>query len=234
MVSRPLSSLYKVIIGFWFIFMANSAVFATSGSTAATGAEKSTKPFQILALGDSLTAGYGLEPGDGFVDQMQAYLDGQSLNQPVKITNAGVSGDTTSGGQARLAWTLAGFGPKGPDLVTVALGGNDGLRGINPKVTRKNLTVIIKTLTDRKIPVFFIGMQAPPNLGGDYARDFNSIYPDLAKQYQVPLYPFFLDGVAAVKDLNQSDGIHPNKKGVSIIISKMGPVLKKLLDQLQK
>lgn len=224
------SSLYKLVIGFWFIFMSNSAVFAANGDKNGDKKDDSSAAlYKILALGDSLTAGYGLPSADGFVPQMENWLNSQGLKRKIEIVNAGVSGDTTSGAQARLAWALAPFGPKGPDLVIVALGGNDGLRGVDPAVSRSSLTAIMTELKQKNIKGFIIGMQAPPNLGPDYAKAFNSIYPDLSAQFKAPLYPFFLDGVAAIKELNQKDGIHPNKKGVAIVVGKIGPVLKKAI-----
>ncbi|WND03371.1 arylesterase [Temperatibacter marinus] len=216
-----LSSLYSRLIAVWFIFMANSAVFAVNSED---------RPFRVLALGDSLTAGYGLPAGDGFVDQMSQWINAQNLGYKITIMNAGVSGDTTTGGRSRLGWSLAGFGPEGPDLVIVALGGNDGLRGVNPKVTRRNIKAILEDLSGKGIDVFLVGMQAPPNLGPDYAQEFNAIYPELSEEYGASLYPFFLEGVAAVQSLNQPDGIHPNKEGVAIIIEKMGPYLKKVIE----
>lgn len=220
-----LSSLYRLLLPIWFIFMSNSAVHATDGAKK----DVELQPFKILALGDSLTAGYGLPRPDGFVPQLSAWLNAALPERPTEITNAGVSGDTTQGGRSRLGWALAPFGAKGPDLVIVALGGNDGLRGIDPSVTRANMTAIVESLKKRGLPIFLVGMQAPPNLGRAYGDAFNSIFPDLAKAHNLPFYPFFLDGVAAVKELNQQDGIHPNKEGVAVIVQKMGPMLKQVI-----
>lgn len=231
MLLTRFSSLYKAIFTVWFIFTTNNVVFAADKTSESN---QDSKIFKILALGDSLTAGYGLESGDGFVDQLTVYLNNQNLNQKIHIINAGVSGDTTAGGQARLGWSLAEFGPKGPDLVLVALGGNDGLRGINPEITQQNMRKIVTHLTSKKINLYLIGMQAPPNLGPDYGQQFNRIFTDLAKEFSIPLYPFFLDGVAADKDLNQKDGIHPNKQGVAVIVEKMGPSLLAVIKKLQK
>lgn len=227
MIYKRLSTLYKAVIAIWFIFMANS--FSLSASHAVVLEDKGPEPYRILALGDSLTAGYGLPTKDGFVPQLSSWINAQGLDQKIIITNAGVSGDTTQGGRSRLAWSLAPFGKKGPDLVIVALGGNDGLRGVNPAITRENMTAIVKELKKRGIKTMLLGMLAPPNLGDDYAREFNTIYTDLSKAYGLVLYPFFLDGVAAIKDLNQKDGIHPNKEGVTVIVNKVGPVLKKVI-----
>lgn len=175
---------------------------------------------EILAFGDSLTAGYGLKQGDGFVDQLEAWLNSRAEGGAVHITNAGVSGDTTSGGRARLDWTLSG---QEPDLVILALGGNDVLRGIDPAITRDNMQAMMATLKEKGVPVLVAGMLAPPNLGDEYRTAFDSIYKDLAAQYGAVLYPFFLEGVAAEPNLNQADGIHPNPEGVKIIVSAMGP-----------
>lgn len=229
MFLNKLSSLYRRLIAFWFIFMTSSAFLAVECSAFDDHKAEKVTPYKILALGDSLTAGYGLNRADGLVPQLSGWLNAQDLDQPIAITNAGVSGDTTQGGRSRVAWSLTPFGKAGPDLVMVALGGNDGLRGINPAVTRANLTAIVEELQKRDLKVLLVGMQAPPNLGREYGENFNSIYPDLAKKYSVPLYPFILDGVAAIEDLNQSDGIHPNEKGVKVIVKKLGPVIKKVM-----
>ncbi len=195
--------------------------FATGGVSSATD-EQGT--LDILAFGDSLTAGYGLGPGEGFVPQLNDWLNAHS-DIHIEVTNGGVSGDTSAGGRARLDWALAPFGAAGPDLVILELGANDGLRGINPSLTRENLTAIMDTLEDRDIPVLIAGMLAPPNLGPDYADGFNPIFRDLADMYRASFYPFFLDGVAADPALNQSDGIHPTAEGVSIIVEKLGPLV---------
>ena len=203
--------------------------YAIDGTTAGGNSGNETD-IQILAFGDSLTAGYGLGPGEGFTDQLQTWLrDREGLR--VHITNAGVSGDTTMGGRSRLDWALAPVKGGKPDLVLLALGGNDGLRGVAPDVTQNNMDAMVKTLTQRGIPVMVLGMLAPPNLGPEYAAEFDAIYPGLAATYQVPLYPFFLDGVAADPVLNQSDGIHPNADGVKIIVGKIGPFIANYLQQ---
>lgn len=178
----------------------------------------------ILALGDSLTAGYGLAQSEAFPVQLQAALRAAGLTDVVVI-NGGVSGDTSAGGRARLDWLLA----EPVDLVIVELGANDGLRGLDPSETRRNLDAILANLTGRSILVLLSGMLAPPNLGEDYGLAFNSIYPDLAQKYGVQLDPFFLDGVATVEALNQADGIHPNAQGVSIIVKRLVPPVVNLL-----
>ena len=184
----------------------------------------------ILALGDSLTAGYGLDKGLSFPDRLNARLKEMGLN--IKIINGGVSGDTSAGGLARLNWLL---GPVDmPDGVIVAIGANDGLRALEPGETRKNINAILKTLKQKKTPALLAGMQAPPNLGSDYVNEFNSIYPEMAAQYGAVFYPFFLDGVAAQPELNQDDGIHPNVTGVDKIVEQMLPSVLQLVEQIKK
>lgn len=182
--------------------------------------------FKILALGDSLTAGYGLDQNQGFVIQLQQSLNHNFPDQDIKVINGGVSGDTTTGGLARLNWALV----DNPDMVIVELGANDGLRALDPKLTEKNLDDILQNLKDRGVKVLLAGMLAPPNLGADYAQEFNSIYPRLAKKHDVALYPFFLEGVAGIPDLNQDDGIHPNADGVAIIVERLLPHIKKVMN----
>lgn len=224
--AQTISLLSGFITALAFVWV-TAAANATDTEPATTSVSSPT--IQVLAIGDSLTAGYGLGPGEGFVDQLNAWLDG-NLEADVKVVNAGVSGDTSSGGASRLAWTLAGIEGGKPDLVLLELGANDGLRGIDPTLTRENLDRMMETLSSAGIPVLIAGMMAPPNLGPDYAASFNTIYPELAAKYGAALYPFFLDGVAADPDLNQADGIHPTAEGVAIIVSKMGPVVMSLLD----
>nr|WP_250646683.1 arylesterase [Pseudemcibacter aquimaris] len=195
-------------------------IFTLFGSLyAATLPSHAQEIKKILAFGDSLTAGYGLGPGEGFTDQLQRTLIDLGTN--VEVANAGVSGDTSSGGLSRLEWVLAST--PDVDLVILALGANDALRGIQPEITRKNIDEMVSILKNKEIPVLIAGMIAPPNLGPVYGEKFNTIYPDTAKKYEVPLYPFFLDGVAGFIELNQNDRIHPNIKGVKIITTKMAP-----------
>ena len=177
----------------------------------------------IVMLGDSLTAGYGLAQQNSLPAKLQSHLRAQGLG--VRIINAGVSGDTTSGGLARLDWALA----DPPSHVIVALGANDGLRAIDPALTADNLDRIIADLKSRGIIVLLAGMRAPPNLGRDYATEFDQIYPRLAEKHSVALYPFLLDGVAATADLNQSDGMHPNAAGVDVIVERLSPYVIELL-----
>lgn len=189
-------------------------------------AQATTKPLKVVVLGDSLTAGYGIPAGDAFPAKLQKALKDSSID--TEMVNAGVSGDTASGGLERLDWSV----PPDADAVIVELGANDALRGTDPKVPRKALDEILKRLKQRNIPVLLAGMLAPPNYGKDYAAQFNAIYPDLAKQYDVPLYPFFLDGVAAVANLNQPDGIHPTAAGVDVIVARILPAVEALLRPL--
>lgn len=176
-------------------------------------------PLRLLVLGDSLSAGYGLEPEDSFPSRLEEALE--AAGQDVQVINAGVSGDTTAGGLSRLEWALADQ----PHIVLVELGGNDALRGLPPAETYANLESIIVRLKKNSVRVILAGMQAPRNLGQDYTAEFDAIYPRLAVKYDVPLYPFFLDGVALDPDLNQSDGIHPNSEGVKVIVRKILPLL---------
>src|SRR5207245_4798647 len=164
---------------------------------------KETKPIKMVVLGDSLSAGLGLSASSAFPARLQKSLETKGI--AIDMINAGVSGDTSSGGLDRLDWSV----PDGTEAVIVELGANDALRGLDPAVTRAALTDIVNRLKARKIAVMLCGMLAPPNYGQDYAAQFNTIYPDLSKKFDVPLYPFFLDGVAADRKLNQPDGIHP-------------------------
>lgn len=175
------------------------------------------EPLRILALGDSLTAGFGLGAGRGFAPQLQKALAASGFE--AEVIDAGVSGDTTAGGLARLDWALADM----PELVILELGANDMLRGIDPVETRANLDSMLAKLTAAKVPVLLTGMRAAPNLGSDYGGAFERIYADLAAKYAVPLYPFFLEGVAADPNLNQPDGLHPNEAGVAEIVRRILP-----------
>lgn len=177
----------------------------------------------ILGLGDSLMAGYGLAEEDAFPTRLEAAL--REAGHDVTIVNAGVSGDTTAGGASRLAWSLA----EQPDAAIVELGGNDGLRGIPTEDTRRNLDAILSTLAERDIPVLFAGMLAPPNMGREYGEDFRAVFQNLAAEYDVIFYPFFLDGVAGDLSLNQPDGIHPNRAGVDIIVERILPYVEELV-----
>ena len=177
------------------------------------------RPIKLVALGDSITAGLGLKPGDTYVDHLQTALRAKGLN--VEIANAGVSGDTSSDGLDRVDWSV----PDGTDGVILALGANDMLRGIDPAVTIKALNEIVDKLQDRKVDVLLVGMLAPGNLGEAYRVAFNRIFPDLAAKQGLDLYPFLLQGVARRADLNQDDGIHPNAKGAAVLAEAMLPAV---------
>jgi len=190
---------------------------ALGSIVAAAPGAAADKPVMIVALGDSLTAGLGLAAKDAFPARLQAALAAKGI--AATIADAGVSGDTTSGGLARLDWSV----PPGTEGVILELGANDALRGLDPKVPRASLDAILQRLTARGIPVLLCGMLSPPNLGADYARAFNAIYTDLAKTYGTLLYPFFLDGVAGNRRLVQADGLHPTAAGVDVIVAKILP-----------
>jgi acyl-CoA thioesterase-1 len=207
-------------------FAAGPVVFAVSLLFLAVCAALSparAATFTIVGFGDSLTAGFGLSPGQGFTDRLQAALKAKGLD--VAVANAGVSGDTSSGGLARLDWSV----PDGTRLVILELGANDMLRGVSPEITEKNLDAMLGKLKQRNIPVLLAGMRAAPNLGADYQKPFDAIYPRLAEKYGVPLYPFFLDGVAGHPDLQIEDGMHPNSKGVDVMVERMLPVVEKAI-----
>jgi len=185
-------------------------------------------PVKILALGTSITQGYGLPPGTDFTVQLQAALKREGID--AVVTNAGVSGDTSAGGLARLDWSLADH----PGAVIVELGGNDMLRGIPPAETEKNLRAILARLKSAHVPVLLTGMHAQRNLGADYVKQFDGIYPRLARETGVLFYPFILDGVALNPKLNQADGMHPNPAGVKIVVARILPLVKKLAKESEK
>lgn len=198
------------------------------GPVWAEAGETPKEPLEFVALGDSLTAGYQLPPGKGFAEQLGKELAEKGYN--VGVMNAGVSGDTSSGGLARLDWAV---GPE-TDAVILELGSNDALRGIDPGLTRQNLAAIIEELQSRGIAVLLAGMLAPPNMGADYERAFNPIYPGLAEEYGVLLYPFFLDGVAAEPALNLGDGMHPNEEGIEVMVERIFPTVEKLIARVRE
>ena len=181
------------------------------------------RPVNIVALGDSLTAGFGLGASDAFPAKLERALAAKGI--AVTVANAGVSGDTSSGGLARLDWSV----PPDTDAVILELGGNDALRGIDPTVTRQALDGILRALAQRNIPVLFCGMLSPRNLGVEYAHTFDAIFPDLAKTYGAVFYPFFLDGVAGDLKLNQRDGLHPTAAGVDVIVARILPKAEELV-----
>jgi acyl-CoA thioesterase-1 len=180
----------------------------------------------VLAFGDSLTAGYGLDRGLGFAPQLQASLRRHGI--AATVADAGVSGDTSQAGRARLGWTLDGL-PRRPDLVIVELGANDMLRGLDPKLTRDNLDAILAELGLRKIPVLLAGMRAAPNLDPAYIATFERNYPDLAAKHRATLYPFFLDGAAGQAGMVQEDAMHPTFSGVKVIVTRILPAVKRAL-----
>ncbi|MEP3045516.1 MAG: arylesterase [Roseibium sp.] len=182
---------------------------------------------RLVVLGDSLSAGYQLAPAEGFPEQLQRALNKRGYS--IEVVNAGVSGDTTSGGLSRLDWSVG----DNTDAVIVELGANDALRGISPEYTRKNMTDIVKRLRDKGTEVLVAGMLAPRNLGLAYADGFNPIYKDVAEEHDALLYPFFLDGVALNPDLNLVDGIHPNADGVAVIVENILPKVEELLARAQ-
>ena len=181
------------------------------------------RPVKIVALGDSLTAGFGLPSESAFPVKLQAALAAKGV--AATVVNAGVSGDTASAGLDRLAWSV----PEGTDAVILELGANDALRGLDPALTEKALTAILDKLQARHIPVLLAGMKAPRNLGSDYTAKFDAIYPALASTHPVVFYPFFLDGVAAEAHLNQGDGMHPNAAGVDVIVARILPKVEELI-----
>jgi acyl-CoA thioesterase-1 len=205
--------------------------FALSAATLALPASAQTqaaRPLKMVVLGDSLSAGLGLVASAAFPARLQKALKAKGIE--VDMVNAGVSGDTTSGGRDRLDWSV----PEGTEAVILELGANDALRGIDPKVTRAALTEILTRLQARKIAVLLCGMLAPPNYGADYSARFNAIYPDLAKTFQVPLYPFFLEGVASDARLNQADGLHPTAEGIDLIVKNILPTVEAFLSPIMR
>ncbi len=188
------------------------------------GPASASEPLRILALGDSLTAGYGLSRADSFTTRLERALD--AAGYPAEVIDAGVSGDTSAGGRARLDWLLT----EDPDVVLIELGANDGLRGLDPAMTEANLDAIIARAKASGAAVLLSGMRAPPNLGPEYAAEFEPIYRRLADKHGVALQPFFLEGVAARPDLNQDDGIHPNAKGMGLVVEGLLPHIRKVID----
>lgn len=180
----------------------------------------------ILAFGDSLTAGYGLGRGLGFAPQLEDALRRQGIK--ARVHDAGVSGDTSAGGRARLSWTLQRLGEK-PDLAIVELGANDMLRGVDPKITEANLDAIMAELKRQGIPVLVAGMLAAPNLGPDYRRRYEAIFPSLARKYDADLYPFILQGVVGQRALLLGDGIHPNFEGIKRMVTGILPTVRRAL-----
>jgi acyl-CoA thioesterase I len=222
MVSSPRIRRFAAY-GVWIaLIQAIALIFATPALA------QGSKPREklVLAFGDSLMAGYGLKPNESFPAQLQGALRAGGI--PARVHNGGVSGDTTAAGKARLNFVLAGLKAK-PDLVILELGANDMLRGIQPAQTRANLEAMIVELKRRKIPVLLAGMLASPNLGKAYAAQFNPIYPALAKKHGLKLYPFFMQGVAANRSLLIADQMHPNGKGVAVVVRGIYPQVAAML-----
>lgn len=202
-----------------------STLAALSAAIAPAAAQDAT--VSIIAFGDSLTAGYQLPESESFPAQLQMAL--AAKGRKVQIVNAGVSGDTTSGGLARLDWTLAGDA----DAVILELGANDALRGVDPKSTRENLDKMLSTISSKGADILLAGMKAPGNWGDDYQKAFDAIFPELAEKHNALLYPFFLDGVALNKSMVMPDGLHPTAKGVAEIVKRILPSVEALLDRVQ-
>ncbi|MCF6114747.1 arylesterase [Mesorhizobium muleiense] len=181
------------------------------------------EPFTIVGFGDSLMAGFGLGPDEGFTRKLEGAL--RAKGHDVTVANAGVSGDTSSGGLSRLDWSV----PDGTQLVILELGANDMLRGVSPDITQKNLDAMLAKLKQRNIAVLLAGMRAAPNLGADYQNGFDAIFPKLAEKYGVPLYPFFLDGVAGESAMQLEDGLHPNAKGIDRMVERILPDVEKAI-----
>ena len=217
---RPVLGRYGVCAGIFNLTVC--AALLVAGPSAAS------EPIHILMIGDSLTAGYGLIKSESLPARLQTALE--HTLPGLKIINGGISGDTTAGGRARLAWSLA----TRPNAVIIALGGNDGLRGLAPEQTYANLSAMIMTTKDAGVPVLLAGMRAPPNLGSEYGSAFDAVFPRLANEHGVVFYPFLLEGVVARSEFNQSDGIHPNARGVDIIIDKILPLVRNLIVQIKR
>ncbi|QIO49829.1 arylesterase [Rhizobium leguminosarum bv. trifolii] len=200
-----------------FTVIAVSLILATAANA---------RTINLVGFGDSLMAGYQLPPGDGFPEKLQAALKAKGLD--VTIANAGVSGDTTTGGLARIDWSV----PDGTDGVILELGANDALRGIPPEQSEKNLDQMIIRLKERGIAVLLAGIIAPPNMGADYAARFNPIYQKLSEKHGLPLYAFFLDGVALEAGLKLDDGMHPNTKGIDVMVEKMEPAVTNFVETI--
>ena len=214
------------MVKFVHILVLIMALMTTQTVFAQTAPAGPAKAIKMVVLGDSLSAGLGLSASAAFPFRLQKALEAKGIK--VDMINAGVSGDTTSGGRDRLDWSV----PEGTEAVILELGANDALRGVNPDVTRVALTDILTRLKARKIAVLLCGMLAPPNYGSEFAGRFNAIYPELSKSFGVPLYPFFLEGVAAEAKLNQADGLHPTAEGVDVIVKNILPSVEAFLGAL--
>lgn len=211
------------VVGALVLVNALACAMFLSTAAAESKANVSGKPLRIVAFGDSLSAGYGLRPKDAFPAQLQRQLKAAGHN--VVVTNGAVSGDTTADGLKRLAWAV----PEDTDAVIVELGGNDALRGIDPKETRANLEGIIAALKKRNLPILLAGMKSPANWGDHYADEFDAIFPDLATEHGLVFYPFFLEGVVFDHKLNLDDGMHPSGKGIAEIVKRIMPSVEQLI-----
>jgi acyl-CoA thioesterase-1 len=210
--------------GHWLLLVqavAFAVVLAAASPVAA-------RTIRLVVLGDSLTAGLGLPPGKAFPDRLQAALRARGWD--VDVLNAGVSGDTAADGLARYDWAV----PANADALIIELGANDMLRGLEPEATKKALSAILDKAHAARLPTLIAGMRAAPNLGAEYDRAFDAIYPALAKDHDVALYPFFLDGVAGDPKLNQADGMHPTAAGVDVIVERIAPSVEEILKQVKQ
>lgn len=202
-----------------------AAVLIAAAGAAATAAASATETYRIVAFGDSLMAGYRLGPGESFPERLESAL--KAGGHDVVIANAGVSGDTSSGGLSRLEWSV----PDDTDLVVLGLGANDMLRGVSPEITAKNLEEMIVRLKERQIEILLVGMLAAPNLGPDFTDAFNGIYPRLAEEHALTLYPFLLEGVAAQSSLLLDDGMHPNAEGIDRMVEGVLPLVERKVSE---
>jgi acyl-CoA thioesterase-1 len=212
---------FKSLIQFFVL----SGLVALPSQALANQNAVSDRPLAVVGFGDSLMSGFQLPVQDSFTAQLEKALRDKGIN--VTITNAGVAGETTADGVSRLDWSI----PEGTDIVILEFGANDALRGIAPEISEKNLSDMIEKLKQRNVRVILAGMLAPPNMGNDFADKFNAIFPRLANKYDVPLYPFFLDGVATVKSLQLEDGEHPNTEGVAKMVEGFLPIMEETISQ---
>ncbi len=218
-------ALYQMLLAMVAVIVSQAATAAAPAATTAAA-----RPLLVLAYGDSLMAGYQLRPGEGFAPQLEKAL--KAKGRAVQVVGAGVSGDTSTQGRARLGWVLAGL-KQPPDLVILELGANDMLRGQPPRVARENIDAMVKAFRARGARVLLAGMRASPNLGRAYVTEFEALYPAVAQANKVALYPFFLDGVAAQPGLLLGDGMHPNPRGVGVMVSRILPAVERELAQIR-
>src|SRR5262245_30494893 len=223
-----MQTLFKKILVGLAAFLTSAFLAQDFALSAAQAPQRSPEPVRILAFGDSLTQGYGLPPGTEFPARLERALNSRGLD--VTVINAGVSGETSAGGLARIDWLL-GDARNGPDAAIVELGANDGLRGLPAAEMEKNLDSILAKLKARGIPVLFAGMKAPRNFGARYAAEYDGVFPKLAAKYEALFYPFFLEGVVLDRALMQPDGLHPNPAGVDAIVKGITPLAERLVQQ---